>query len=375
MTKKILHVVNRMDIGGVEVWLMNVLRNIDRDKYHFIFCCLSDSQGCFDEEIRSLGAEMISCSLNEGYRKFTKNFKKILKDIKPDIVHSHLHFFSGYILKLASKNKIPMRIVHSHLAGDMKAESKSLKRNIYKWLMRKRIRKYATHGVGCSDMAADYLFSLKWRNISNYMVATCAIDTEPFKESVDRELLLKEFDIPANSKIIGHVGSFGYQKNHEFLLCIIAALLEKRQDIYCILIGEGPLKSQIESLVNQMGIAGHVTFAGARNDVPILMSNLFDLFLFPSRFEGLPITLMEAQCAGLVSVISDSITSEVKIIDQLVKFESLNTAPNIWADKISELLMRPAYDKNLAIKRIEESHFGIKTNVKFLSKLYSGDIC
>jgi glycosyltransferase involved in cell wall biosynthesis len=225
-------------------------------------------------------------------------------------------------------------------------------------------------------MAADYLFTPSWRRWNGYTVATCAIDTSAFQATVDRSQLCKSFGISPRVRIVGHVGNFRYGniKKHDFLLHIVAAMLGKREDIHLVLVGDGPLKPEIESLANKLGISDHVTFAGGRDDVPVLMKNLFDLLVLPSQYEGLPLVIMESQCAGLASLISDVITLEVTVIDELVERQSLKVGPEIWAERAFEILERPPYDKDKALMQIEKSKFGIASSVKFLSELYSGKL-
>ena len=368
--KTIIQVINRMDPGGIEVWLVNVLRHINRERFHFIFCSTSDEPGGFDEDIRLLGSEVVSCPTNKGYLSFSRKFMSILKESKCDVVHSHCLFLSGLIIRLAKKAGVPIRIAHSHASKE--SSHSSVHRYIYRWISRWLIKKYSTNGIACSEEAADYLFTTKWRKQKGYMIVKCAVDTNAFRYLKDRNQLMEQFNIKRNSKIIGHVGNFHYAKNHEFLLYIFAAMLHHRKDIHLFLIGDGKLRPQIQSLANQLGISGQVTFAGIRNDVPLLMRNLFDILVFPSLYEGLPVVILESQCAGLPSLISDTITAEVKTIDELVHFESLSVGADVWATRVLEILESSNYDKNKAVDQMEKSEFSITSSINLLSKLYSG---
>jgi len=367
---RIIHVLKTMHPGGVETWLMNVLRNIDREKFHFTFCTTCKESGTFDEEIRSLGADLLACPLNNGWHRFNKSFISILKEIEPDVVHSHLFFFSGIILRSAAKAGVPVRICHIHSTSNR--DRNSIQRYVYRWLMLKFIEKYCTHGIGCSKRAADVGFIKGWEHLGKYCVMPCAINTSAFKLTTDRAKLRKSFGIPPEARIIGHVGSFRRVKNHEFLLRSTASMLSKSKDIHLFLVGDGPLKPQIEELARQLGISEHVTFAGLRNDVPLLMKNLFDLFVLPSQFEGLGLSVVEAQCAGIPSLISDTIPPEATVIDQLVYRQSLDAGPDIWTEQAFNLLKLPRYDKNLARKQVEASIFSLSHSVDFLRKIYSG---
>lgn len=358
--------------GGVETWLMNVLQNIDRSRFHFTFCVASEQSRFFDSEIQSLGAGLIHCPVNGGYRKFAKQFLSILDETRYDVVHSHSMFFSGVVMRLAKKAGVPIRISHSHNTQDGKPDS--IQRYIYRRLMRRYIQRYATNGVGCSMVAADYLFTPDWRNRKGYKIATCAVNTNAFRCSVDRKQLLEQFNIPINAKTIGHVGNFSTQKNHEFLLPVFTAIIHNRKDVHLFLVGDGPLKPEMELLADKLGISDHVTFTGMRDDVPLLIKGLFDLLVFPSRFEGLGLVVVESQAAGVPCLISDVIPIEATVIEELVRRESLKAGPKVWAETALEMLESPPYDKDKAIEQIEKSTFDITSSVKFLSDLYSGQL-
>jgi len=365
----ILMVLNRMDFGGIEVWLMNLLRNIDRSKFHFIFYLRNKDPGYFECEIRSLGSEIIYWPLEGRYSKMQKNFKIILKEKKVNLVHSHLLLFSGFVLKYAAKLNVPIRIAHSHSSSDGKKNS--FYRTFYRHLMRKYINKYATHKIGVSSEAADFCFGKNARNKNNCYIVPCAIDTQRFKQDNIRKKFCNNYGISYETRFVGHVGKFVSQKNHEFLLRIFESMVRKMDNLHLLLVGDGPDKNKIRHLANDLNILKYITFMGRRNDVPILMMNLFDILIMASRYEGLPVSIIESQCSGVPSLISDCITKEVKIIDELVEYESLKNTPEAWAVKALQILERPSYDKKRARKIIENSIFGIESNVKFFCKLYS----
>lgn len=367
---RILQFLRKMQCGGIETWLMNVLRKINRNRFHFTFCTTSEEQGFYEEEILSLGAQRIACPLRNGFRSFNHRFTSILKEGQFDIVHSHMLLFSGWIMRLAASAKVPVRIAHMHSTGDR--HSDSLRRNLYRWLMRKLIKKYCTFGVACSKMAADYGFPRNWVNLPHYDVIYCGVDALAFSATPEAMELRRSFGIPQNERVIGHVGNFVQVKNHEFLLHVVAAIASKRQDIHLLLVGDGPLRSEIEALANNLGIASKITFGGMRDDVPLLMSSLFDLLIFPSVLEGLGLVVVEAQCAGIPVLVSDIIPLDATIIKELVHRESLGKAPHVWAKRAIELLEQPHYDKDVARSQVENSVFSISHSVDFFEKLYSG---
>lgn len=367
----VLHVVGQMNHGGVECWLMDLLRSIDRSRFQFRFCTLNSRPGAFDAEIRSLGGLITPCPLDPDRGGFSTRFRSVLRETRYDAIHSHVLFFSGYMLRLASRAGIPVRIAHAHSSQDEKGNS--TRRRLYRWATRRAIRKYCTQGIGCSDQAADLLFTPRWRVTPGYSVVPCAIDPSRFRTAGDRPELLASLGIGPAAYIVGHVGGLRRVKNHEFLLHVGARMISEDPRVHLLLIGDGPLRGEIETLAGQLGIAENVTFAGARNDVPVLLGHVVDLQVFPSRMEGLGLAVVEAQCAGVPSLVSEAIPREVAIIDELVTFESLSAGADQWARRALEIRRRPAYDKNDSLRRIDGSRFDIATSVRFFSTLYSDE--
>ena len=349
---------------------MDVWRHIDRDRFHFTFCSLSGKPGVFESEIISLGGRIILCPICQGYRTFAKRFTEILDEIRYAVVHSHMLFFSGLTLRLAARKGVPIRIAHAHTT--QQDGERHIRRRLYTWAMRHSIRNYATRGIGCSAQAADFLFTPSWRTQTAYDVIPCGINPARFQTVVTRSKLCESLGIPPAARIIGHVGSFRPQKNHAFLLRVVASLIAEDPRTHAVLVGDGHLRGEIEELARHLGILEHLTFTGIRDDVAILMRNLFDLVVFPSRYEGLGIVVIESQCAGVPCLVSDVIPKSVTLIEQLVHRESLQAGHEAWARRALEILDRPAYDKNCALRQVEASQFNISAGVRFLSELYAG---
>jgi glycosyltransferase involved in cell wall biosynthesis len=369
----ILHVVSGMGRGGTETWLMHVLRHIDRDKFQMDFLVHTTDPCAYDEEIRTLGSQIISCPLHRWSPwRYASNFKQILQKYGPyDIIHSHLHHFSGYILKLARQASVPCRIAHSHNDTSSQKAKTGLYRILYYNITKRWIFQNATMGLGCSYQAAKDLFGSDWKTDLRWQIFYCGIDQTPFQQYVDSSVVRAEFKIPRNAFVIGHVGKFEKQKNHQFLLDIAAKCAQREPKMRLLLVGDGPLRPEVEAKVQKMGLVDHVIFAGNRPDVPRLMGSAMDVFLFPSLHEGLPLVLLEAQAAGLPCVFSDVITEEVKVVKPLMRQLSLSKSASIWAEAI--LAMQQAKSENnqaKAIMQIEQSPFNIQAGCKKLEKLY-----
>jgi glycosyltransferase involved in cell wall biosynthesis len=366
---RILHALGTMDPGGVETWLLNVLRYIDRNRLEFHFCTFGEKPGIFAGEVEKLGGRMIPCPRGLNPWSFGRRFRKILREGNYDAVHSHVTLFSGAVLRWAEAERIPMRIAHSHASQDDKPSTQA--RRYYRWLMKSWIERYATHGLAVSRSAAAELFGQNWKADARVRVLHCGIDLQPFHQITKPDEVRKELGLPLDVPVVGHVGRFVPAKNHRFLLEIFQALLKKRADFHLLLVGDGVLRPQIEAQAKSMGFSGNVHFAGTRIDVPRLMRASMDIFVFPSLWEGLPVTLIEAQAAGLPSIVSDAVTSEANILaDQFTQLP-LTKKSDEWALRAVEALQRGKAEAKSALNAIAQSDFCIQRSSSALSGLYA----
>lgn len=369
---KVLHVLGGLNRGGVETWLMHVLRHIDRDKFQLDFLVSTTRECAYDHEAQALGSRIIHNPDPHSPLLYARNFVRNYKKYGPyDIVHSHVHHFSGFVLFLSKIVGVPMRISHSHNDTRSAEASKGLSRKMYLRLMKWLIDICSTHGLAASAMAAEDLFGMDWRKDKRWSVLHYGINLEPFNRNVDRVKIRRELGIHDNAFVVGHVGRFAEQKNHAFLLDIAASVLEREQDIIFLLVGDGPLRPLMGKRAEDLDIKDKVIFTGVRSDIPDLMLGAMDLFLFPSLYEGLPVTLIEAQAAGITCLISDVITEEVDIIKEIVYRISLEEAPFVWAEKVVELRgKKESYSKERCLQIISNSPFNIKNSVSKLCSLY-----
>lgn len=277
---RILHVVGGMDRGGTETWLMHVLRHIDRDRFEMDFLVYADRQYAYTE-IQSLGCQILSCPKPSKPWLFAANFKRILWDYgQYDVIHVHVHLFSGYVLHLARQARIGARIVHSYIDTSSIESTANWKRKLYSVLMKWWIDKNSTAGLAASHMAAVDLLGSLWEHDSRWQTLYCGVDLAPFSAPIETANIRAELGIPAEAIVIGHVGRFESQKNHQFLIEIAAEIAKAEPNMRLVLIGIGSLRATIEEKVIQMGLSGKVIFLGTRPDVPRLMRGLMDVFLF-----------------------------------------------------------------------------------------------
>lgn len=358
---RVLQVVTHMNRGGLETMLMNYYRNIDRNKVQFDFLTHrpENEKKDYDDEIRGLGGKIYHMPVlnpfSPSYMKSLDQFFKEHKEYK--IVHSHLDCLSAYPLKAAKKNGVPVRIAHAHTT----LVDTNLKKYI-KLFSKKKISKYATNLFACGQRAGKWMFEGQPFQIMNN-----AIDTKKYLFCLEtREKIRKEFHISEDEYVIGHVGNFTLPKNHTFIINLFYEICKKNKKVKLILVGGGNDSSQYKEKAEKLKIADKIIFTGVRNDVPDLMQ-AFDVFLFPSIYEGLPVTLVEAQAAGLHCIVSDQVTREVAIT-KLIEFISLDEDINTWIDCI--LKYKNSTRENM-LQKIQRGKYDIVENARWLEEFYT----
>lgn len=362
--KRIAHVLPKMDVGGAETLLMNIYRNIDRNKYQFDFIVHSETEGYYDKEIKRLGGRVIKIDAPEkvGVKEYGIQLAQVLKEYgKYQAVHSHAHFFNGYILMIARKAGVKKRVSHSHNSND-NGIVKDLKRSIYRFAMRTLILLNATDLLSCSDNASKELYG---SNISKVNFIPNCINFSMFKNT--KLDLREELGIDINSKIIGHVGRFTDVKNHKFLINVFEDISKSIESVYLVLVGDGELKSEIQKLVNEKNISDRVFFLGIRSDVADIVQN-FDLFMFPSKSEGLPLTLVEVQAARIRGIVSDSITRDLLFTKGLITYISIENY-DMWIKEGLNILNSTENFNKESIK-FENTDFDIDATVEKLVNIY-----
>lgn len=340
-----------MNRGGLETMLMNYYREINRNLLQFDFMVHRTEQGHYDEEIRSLGGNIYPMhQIRPGnYLKYFKQLDDffIKHQGQYKIVHSHINENSSFVLRSAKRAGISCRIAHSHLS-DLSIDLKLP----FRWYARLMMRNQPNKFFACSQKAGKWLFGKRLMDSHQLTVLNNAVNVQQFKFDLEARLKIRNEMNAANKLVIGHVGRFNEQKNHNFMIDVFRAVHEKNPNTLLVLVGDGHLKSVIEKKTMKLGLSSHVKFFGVRSDITNLMLGM-DLFLFPSLFEGLPVVMIEAQASGLQCIASDSITSEVDVTGR-VEFVSLKQTSEAWAEKIlkcsyehmdtSKLLKRKGYD-------------------------------
>lgn len=359
---RVLNLFTIMNRGGAETMVMNYYRNIDRNKVQFDFLVHRDEIGAYEEEIKALGGRIYRmfpiCPKN--FVKYKKEIRKFLKN-HPEykIIHSHMSELGYFAFKEAKRQGIPVRICHAHNCPHI-WNIKMVMREYFKYMM----RPYITHMFMCGIESGEWLFGKK--NKDKFIQLNNAIDAKQYvyNENIEKEVR-KDLGLK-DEFVVGHVGRFNKQKNHEKLIDIFNEITKINDNSKLILVGDGQLKESIVKKVELLNLQDKVMFLGTRSDVNRIMQ-AFDIYLFPSFHEGLSVSMVEAQTSGLQCFISDTIPKECIITDNVVTFElSLDSA------KIADIIFEKHknYSRKSTYNQIVDAGFDIKENAKKLQDFY-----
>ncbi|OYX54124.1 hypothetical protein B7Y92_00440 [Candidatus Saccharibacteria bacterium 32-50-13] len=329
-TITVLQVVGGMNMGGVETFLMNVLRNINRTDYRFIFLCYIDGEYDYSTEISSLGATVVRIPDTRVGNPllFIRNIKKVIEDESIDVVHSHVDFSSGYAMLAAKLAGIKLRIVHAHNTSS--SVTFNLLRIVWLRILKLLMNRYANKLISCGVDAGLYMFGG-----SDFEVIRNGIDIKRFEYRVNRRAFMRRgLGIGLEDRVLLHVGRFEKQKNHGFLIDVFRKYLKNDPSSKLILIGDGRLRSGLVEKIKNHGIEDAVHMVGKVSNTEDYYSAA-DVFVMPSLYEGLPVSLVEAQANGLRCVVSDSIDATVNY--GLIDYCSIDSHPEDWVNKIKSV--------------------------------------
>lgn len=364
MPIRIIHVVSNMNVGGIETMLMNLYRNINRDKIQFDFIENTKDESYYDKEITELGGivfKHISLRLFSIFH-YIFGLSKLIKNLEnPLIIHSHISINSLLVLLIAKYNGIPTRIAHSHESHKSIREHRIFRRPLI-FILKKFINVPVTHRFACSIEAGKWLFG----NKDDIYVLKNSIMAENYVYSnIIRNT--KRTDLNCENKfIIGHIGNFTKAKNYPFIIEVFKEIQSKLHNSELILVGNSSNNPEVERMVKEFGLERNVKFLGIRSDVHEILQ-VMDVLLFPSLFEGLPVTLIEAQANGLKCIVSDTITKEVDITG-LVEFIPLSKPASYWAEQV--LKYADGYERKDTYAAICAAGYDIKDNAKWLENFY-----
>lgn len=330
---RVLQVLPGFSRGGIETLVMDWLRQIDRERVMFDFIIVYPDKCHYAEEASALGCRVIRAP-GFGVRALLSNalwwYRCFSEHPEWRIVHGHAPIPAVIYLAIA---RVLGRhtIAHSHNSGrDVTTVRDGLFRATMQWPV-----KYVAHTrLACSKSAGDWLFGRYSSEIVNNGVQLSRFEFDPgARERVRAELELDD------ALVVGHIWRLVQAKNHRRVLRIFARILARKPNARLLLIGDGGLRRQIEQDISSLGLGGHVTLAGPRDDIPQVLAAM-DVLLFPSHHEGLGLAVIEAQTTGLPCVVSDAIPREVGMTD-LVRFVPLEEPDEAWADTVLKMAASP----------------------------------
>lgn len=367
---RVLHVVGRMDRGGIETMIMNLYRSIDRTKVQFDFLTHYGREAVYNEEIRALGGRIFDMpKMKDGDRVYYENLFKYRKALKSFFqqhqeyvaIHGHLSQLAAVYMPIAKKyGNVRCCIAHSH-----NTESKKGLVALAATALHFPLRWIATDFFACSMSAARWILPNKQKWFSRVTLIRNAIDVDCFKYSPDKRIEMRQRLNLGTDTAIGLVARFEDVKNHIFLLRLFSEYLNSDPQARLVLVGDGPLLKNCNAYAEQLGITSRVLFLGLRSDVADILQAI-DVVVMPSKYEGLPVSLIEAQAAGLPCVLSNGISSEVDVTGRCL-FLSLDDSYASWCDAITRQSQLPRIDTSQVVIK---AGYDVHESARWLASFY-----
>lgn len=362
--KKIL-IVNTVPfgMGGMSSVIVNYIENMNKAEMEITMLVNSRIEKVYEDKLRANGINIIILKRNSFVISYMYKLFKIMKEVKFDIIHVHGNSATmAFEIIPAYFAKIPKRIIHSH--------NVSCKHTILNKLLWPILKKIYTEGMACSREAGKWLF----RERDNFIVLNNAINLQKYEfKSEIRNRIRKELEVE-NSYVIGHVGYFNEQKNHEKLFEIVKCLKNKiNVELVCVS-GNKEIPENINELINKYEIKNNIRILLRRDNVNEILQGM-DCFVFPSKFEGLGLALIEAQATGVRCIVSDKVPETAKVCKELIDSFSLEDDSSKWGDAI---LDKDKYTKSReerskdSIIKLRKSGYDIETEAKKLRQVYIG---
>lgn len=358
--KKVLEIIGSLRIGGQEKVGKEIGLHIDRNKYEIQYLVFDENRETYEYELETEGIRVFHLpEPSKGYIQFLKNLYKLMKENSYDIVHAHTMFNCGWAMLLAWYTKVPCRISHSH-SIKMADHHYSILAIVYQFVMQKMIHIFGTEFIGCGKAAGEWLFGKKFFEKHGKVIYN-GIDTQQFRfSSRTRNEMRKQINLEKQF-VIGHVGHFMKVKNQQFLISLMPGILERRPEAVLLLLGDGELKEENWEYCKELGIEDKVIMVGNVSNVADYLCAM-DVFVFPSLYEGMPLSVIEVQCNELPCIISDAVPEDVFLTDLITPI-GLNESKKRWIDEIcrtsrkneesyGDKMMKSGFDKRVMLKRI-----------------------
>lgn len=358
---RVIEIAHGLEAGGIETFIINVFENINKDEFEVNFALATDYHQFHEDRLINEGAVIYKTSDLDNIYKKIKHFFKLIKLLKKegpfDVAHSNMDFFNGINLLAAFIARVPVRIAHSHNTNS--DNTGGILTNIYRWAMRRLINLVATDIVGCSEDANKYMYGKRYNDAK---VIYNGLDIEKFKKisNIQEEIIIDD-----NKLNLVTIGRICEQKNSKFIVDIIKNLRKINKNIYFRWIGNGPQEEDVKLLIKKYNLEDTIELLGLRNDIPYVLSKM-DYFIFPSKWEGLGITLIEAQIASIACFISDKVPKEADL--GLCTTISLERTSEEWAQIINKHIKEKTYSNVINEDKLKK--YDIKNVVKDLEEMY-----
>lgn len=362
--KKILILINTgfYSYGGLATVMMNYYSKLDLKKYQVDFASTNppETNDSYYLKLKENNSNYYSLgNRKKNLLKYLKNLKKILLENKYDVIHVNGNS-ATLILELivAKKCNIPVRIAHGHTT--------SSNYPIIHKILKNQLKKYYTTAIAVSDKTGQWLYD------ENYTVLNNAIDVEKYLFNEKVRLKLRKMFNCENKFIIGHVGKLYAPKNHKFLIDVFFEYQKNNSDAMLIIVGGGELEETLKKQVKDLKIEHKVLFLGMRNDIPDLLQ-IFDVFVFPSIYEGLGLALIEAQASGLKCIASSNVPIETKVTNN-VEYLGLDEDIKKWVDSINKTKISNRKNEiQQVLNQITKNNYNMSNEVKKLEEIYNGN--
>ena len=366
---RVLQVVGRMDRGGIETMIMNLYRHIDRSKVQFDFLAHYGREAAYNNEIRALGGRIYEMpALKDdthvyywrlfSYIKALHRFFKGHPEYK--VLHGHMTNTASIYMPIAKKYGVTCRIAHSH-----NTRGKAGILGLVTDILQRFITRSATDYFACSEAAKHWFYPEKLISAGKVHVLANAVDAERFRFNADKRRVVRDELNLGESLVIICVARFRPEKNQTFLIDILKEMLEVRQDVVFVFAGEGPCEDDVKVKAKEYGVEEYTRFLGVRTDIPDVLCAA-DAFVLPSFWEGLPVTVIEAQASGLHCVVNDALTEEMNALG-MVKYLPLDVAIGEWVKALITAASKPRHDM---YDKIVASGYDINTTAPWLQEFY-----
>jgi glycosyltransferase involved in cell wall biosynthesis len=365
---KVLHVVPSLEMGGIEKGLVDAFQYMDHSLFQLDFLVEADVDTPLAKAARAMGCNIIVIGSFKQLQSFAPAFYKRAKQY--DVIHAHTYLFSGLVMLLSFLAGVKRRIAHIH---NKHPDKKMLLARGYAKCLTYLIRGFSSKIIAVSSVAASLIYPTKKPQSGKLIIQPMGVDFAKFYAPYDRTAVQKSLGLVEDEAVIVNVSRFSKAKNHDFIIDLFDCLTNKLAfNARLLLIGDGPLRGEIECRVKALGLEEKVIFAGTRYDCHDILRSIRGVFVFPSLFEGLGLVAVEAQAAALPIIMSEHVPQEAFLLDELCHLIPLDKGEEQWAKAARICLEQPSHDRALMLSKVEQSNINIIKFTDMLNTLYRG---